>query len=74
MGIHLELIISLIATAIALYAVLIQKKELKNQVQELQKSAQANDLSQQSLNKQVQLQSLSTLLEAETYKWGNCRT
>lgn len=64
---NLELIISICAAGIALYAVLIQKKELKNQVQELNRTAEANEEAQKALNKQVRLQSLSALLEAEIH-------
>ena len=63
----MELVISLIAAAIALYAVFVQRKELAAQREELSKSAIANDKSQQSLNKQTELQALSSLLDAEIH-------
>jgi len=63
----MELLISLAAAGIALYAVLIQRKELSAQREELRKSADANDKSQLALNKQTELQALASLLDAEIH-------
>lgn len=63
----MELFISLIAAAIALYAVFVQRQELAAQRKELKKSAEANDKAQLSLNKQTELQALASLLDAEIH-------
>ena len=63
----MELLISIGAAVIALYAVLIQRKELSAQREELSKSADANNKSQIALNKQTELQALASLLEAEIH-------
>lgn len=64
---NLELVISMGAAAIALYAVLIQRKELAAQRDQLSRSAEANETSAIELNVQNQLQTLSALLDAEIH-------
>lgn len=61
----MELLISGIAAAVVFYAVLIQRKELSAQWEELKKLAEANYKSQLALNKQTELQALSSFLNLE---------
>jgi len=63
----MELVISIGAALIALYAVVIQRRELSAQREELKKSAEANHKSQIALNQQIDLQALSSLLDAEIH-------
>lgn len=63
----MELLISIGAALIALYAVVIQRRELSAQREELQKSAEANHQSQIALNQQNKLHVLSSLLDAEIH-------
>jgi len=56
----MELIISICAAGIALYAVITQRQELSAQKEELHKSANA-------LNMQTNLQVLASLLDAEIH-------
>jgi uncharacterized membrane protein (DUF106 family) len=63
----MELLISISAAVIALYAVFIQRKELSAQCEELRKSADANNKSQLALKKQTELQALASLLDTEIH-------
>lgn len=71
---NIELVVSLFAAGVALYAVTIQrrqlatqKKELEKQSQALEESAAANNKAQQALNVQNRLQNLAALLDAEIH-------
>lgn len=63
----MELLISIGAAGIALYAVLVQRNQLAAHREELRKSAEANDKAQRSLHRQMELQALSSLLDAEIH-------
>jgi len=63
----MELLISVCAASIALYAVITQRQELSAQREELRKSANANEEAQKALNIQTNLQALSSLLDAEIH-------
>ena len=59
--------IAIAASMIALCAVVLQRKELKNQILELKKTASANEGAQKALEKQNKLQAYSSLLDAEIH-------